>query len=169
MSCKWNYNSLDGKESACSVGDLGSVPGLGRSPGGGHGNPLQYSRLENSMARGAWQVTVHGVTKRQTWLSGFHVHSQPLEIGFFFIAYCLWYSPKLLYLISDTCKFLLLWSLTSRPFYQIWLFFYFFTVICKTAEKKIFWVNTVLFSFKFYSKYVHDLSREGTRRVVRTE
>ena len=37
----------DGKESACNVGDLGSIPGLGRSPGGGHGNPLQYSRLEN--------------------------------------------------------------------------------------------------------------------------
>ena len=48
------------------AGGVGSIPGLGRSPGGGHGNPLQYSRLENSMARGAWQVTVHGVTKRQT-------------------------------------------------------------------------------------------------------
>ena len=43
--------------------DVGSVPGLGRSPGGGHGNPLQYSCLENSMDKGAWQATVHRVTK----------------------------------------------------------------------------------------------------------
>ena len=50
------------KESACNAGDLGSIPGLGRSPGEGHGNPLQYSRLENSMDRRAWRVTVHGVT-----------------------------------------------------------------------------------------------------------
>ena len=59
----------DSKESACNVGDLGSVPGLGRSPGGGHGNPFQYSCLENSMDRGAWRATVHGVTKSQTQLS----------------------------------------------------------------------------------------------------
>ena len=57
---------LDGKESACSVGDLGSIPGLGRSPGGGHGNSLQYSCLENSMDRRAWQTTVHGVAKSWT-------------------------------------------------------------------------------------------------------
>jgi len=53
----------NGKESACSVGDLSLIPGLGRSPGGGHGNPHQYSCLENPMYRGAWQSTVHGVTK----------------------------------------------------------------------------------------------------------
>ena len=50
------------------VRDAGSVPGLGRSPGRGHGNPLQYSCLENSMDRGAWRSTVHGVTKSQTRL-----------------------------------------------------------------------------------------------------
>ena len=50
----------EGKESACNAGDLGSVAGLGRSPGGGHGNPLQYSHLENSMDQGAWQPTVRG-------------------------------------------------------------------------------------------------------------
>ena len=55
----------DSKEYACGVGDLGLIPGSGRSPGGGHGNPLQYSCLENSMGRGAWQATVHGVTKSQ--------------------------------------------------------------------------------------------------------
>ena len=49
--------------------DVGSIPGSERSPGGGNGNLLQYSRLENPMDRRAWQATVHGVTKRQTWLS----------------------------------------------------------------------------------------------------
>ena len=53
----------DGKEPACNVGDLGSVLGLGRFPGEGNGNPLQHSCLENSMDRGAWRVTVHGVVK----------------------------------------------------------------------------------------------------------
>ena len=46
--------------------DMDLIPGLGRSPGGGHGNPLQYSCLENSMDRGAWQAIVHGVTKSRT-------------------------------------------------------------------------------------------------------
>ena len=58
-----------------SAGDMkvtGSIPGLGRSPGEGNGNPLQYSCLENSMDRGAWQVTVCGVANSQTWLSDFH-------------------------------------------------------------------------------------------------
>ena len=56
----------DGKESACTVGDGGSIPGSGRSLGGGNSNSLQYSCLENSMGRGAWWATVHGVTKNQT-------------------------------------------------------------------------------------------------------
>ena len=45
------------------IGDMGLIPGLGRSPGGGHGSPFQYSSLENSMDRGAWQAKVHGVAK----------------------------------------------------------------------------------------------------------
>ena len=56
----------DSKESACNAGDLGSIPGLGRSPGEGNGYPLQYSGLENSMDRGTWRVTVHGVTESDT-------------------------------------------------------------------------------------------------------
>ena len=55
-----------GKESAYNTGDAGDVdwiPGLGRSPGGGHGNPLQYSCLENPMDKGAWWATVHGITE----------------------------------------------------------------------------------------------------------
>ena len=56
----------DGKDSACNVGDLGSVPGLGRSPGEGNGYPLQYSCLENPMDRGVWWATLHGIVKSQT-------------------------------------------------------------------------------------------------------
>ena len=56
----------DGKESAYNAGDLGSIPGLGISPGGGHGNLLQYSCLEIPMDRGAWWATVHGAAKSRT-------------------------------------------------------------------------------------------------------
>ena len=59
----------DSKESTCNAGDLGSVPGLGRSPGELNGNPLQYSCLENSIDRGAWWATVHGIAKSWTLLS----------------------------------------------------------------------------------------------------
>ena len=62
----------DDKESACNVEVVGSIPRLGRFPGEGNGNPLQYSCLENSMDRGAWQATVYGVTKSQT-----HFHFSP--------------------------------------------------------------------------------------------
>ena len=55
----------DGKETACNAGDLGSDPGLGRSPGGGHGNPLQDSCLE-SPHRGAWRAVVHGIAELDT-------------------------------------------------------------------------------------------------------
>ena len=54
-----------GKESACSAGDMGSIPELGRSPGEGNDNPLQYSCLENLMDRGVWWAVLHGVTKSQ--------------------------------------------------------------------------------------------------------
>ena len=75
-----------GKESACSVRDLGWIPGLGRSPGEGKGYPLQYSGLENSM-----DCIVHGVTKSQTQLSDFHFQlyllssNYPLFINIVFI------------------------------------------------------------------------------------
>ena len=63
----------EGKASACNVGDLGLIPGLGRSSGEGNGNPLQYSCLENPMDRGAWWATIHGVAKSRTRLSNFYV------------------------------------------------------------------------------------------------
>ena len=60
--------------SAGEVTDMGSLPGSGRSPGGGHGDPLQYSCLENPMERGAWQATVHRVEKSQTRLKQLSMH-----------------------------------------------------------------------------------------------
>ena len=72
----------DGKESTCSVGDPGSIPGSGRSPGEGNGNPLQYSCLENPMDGEAWQATVHEVCKSRTRLSNFTFF---LFLFFFFL------------------------------------------------------------------------------------
>ena len=73
-------DSSNGKESACNGGDLGLIPGLGRSPGEGHGNALQYSHLENSMGRGAWRAPIYGVTKSQTQPSDHYFH-------FYFLSY----------------------------------------------------------------------------------
>ena len=61
----------EGKASAYNAGDLGSIPGSGRSPGKGNGNPLQYSCLENPMDGGTWWAIVHGVEKSRTRLSDF--------------------------------------------------------------------------------------------------
>ena len=86
----WVYNtgfphSSVGNESACSTGDPSSIPGLGRSPGEGNGNPLQYSCLENPMDRGAWWAAVHGVAKSRTRLSDFtftfHFHALENEMA----------------------------------------------------------------------------------------
>ena len=66
----WSSGDLPGGSAVKNppAGDMGWIPGWGRSPGGGHDNPLHYSCLENPMDRGAWRVTVHGVAKSQTWL-----------------------------------------------------------------------------------------------------
>ena len=63
------------KESTCNAGTVSSIPGLRQSSGEGHGNPLQYYCLENSMDRGTWRATVHGITNSQTWLSDSHTHT----------------------------------------------------------------------------------------------
>ena len=81
MVCRYEHDKLciswfyqgspggsDGKEFTCNAGDLCLIPGLGRSPGGGNGNPLQYFCLNNPVDRGAWWAAVHGVTKSQTQL-----------------------------------------------------------------------------------------------------
>ena len=70
--------SLMVKNPLANAGDVieeGSIPGSRRFPGGGHSNPLQYSCLENPMDRGAWQATVHGITKSQTWLKQLSMHT----------------------------------------------------------------------------------------------
>ena len=72
--CKCFPGGSDGKRSICNMGDLGLIPGLEISPGEGNGYSLQYSGLENSMDRGAWRATVHGVAKSRTWLSNFHFY-----------------------------------------------------------------------------------------------
>ena len=75
----WASQWLSGRESTCNTqatGDLGSVPGSGRPPGGGHGNPLQYSCLENPMGGGASWAMVHGVAKSQTRLKRLSTHAQ---------------------------------------------------------------------------------------------
>ena len=83
-------------------GDVGSIPGMGRSPGGGNGNPLQYSCLGNLMDTGSWRATVHGVAKSWTWLSDLH------------------FFPSLIYQVSSVqgicaCSFLLLAHSLPRP------------------------------------------------------
>ena len=70
----------DGKEPACNAGDWGLIPGLGRSPGGGQGNPLQYSSPENPMDRGAWRAAVPGVAQSRTQLSDL-VHGRCFSAG----------------------------------------------------------------------------------------
>ena len=88
LSPGWDFpGGSVGKESACNVGDPGSNPGLGRSPGEGSGNTLQYSCLENSMDREAWQATVHGVAESQIWLSD-HTHNTHRSISRFFCCCC---------------------------------------------------------------------------------
>ena len=85
VPCLWNevtiLAQLRGKESTCNAegdtGDMGWIPGSGRSPGGGHGNPLQYSCLQNALDRGAWWATVHGVTKSQTRPKRLSTHTHP--------------------------------------------------------------------------------------------
>ena len=78
----WGFpGSWDGKASAYNVGDPGSIPGSGRSPGEGNGNPLQDSCLENPMDRGACQATVYGVPKSCTWLSDFTSHYTELGLS----------------------------------------------------------------------------------------
>ena len=69
-----------GKESACNAGDLGSIPGSGRLPGGGNGYPLQYSCLENCNNRGTWQATVHG-TREESDTTEQPACSQEMQAG----------------------------------------------------------------------------------------
>ena len=98
---------LEVKASAYNVGDLGSIPGLGRSTGGGNGNPPQYSCLENPMDGRAWWTTVHRVTKSRTQLSDFthtHTHTQLVPIRLFF--FCLFMNLYAMENIAEELGFL---------------------------------------------------------------
>ena len=95
------------KNPPANTGDTGSISGSGRSPGGGHDNPFQYSRLENPMDRGTWWATVHKVAKSQTQLSDWAFSSPPREVPLAFamtlvwwhwILFRFWLSIKLLFL-----------------------------------------------------------------------
>ena len=79
--------SSGGKESACNAGDLGSIPGSGRSPGEGNVNPFHYSCLENPMDRGTWWAIVRGVEKSWTRLGSSMLFSKNERIFFFFESY----------------------------------------------------------------------------------
>ena len=80
MNAKGFPGNSDSKESAHNAGDQGLIPGSGRSPGEGNGNPLQYSCLENPMDRGAWQATVHGVSRvGHNWVTNTHIHTWMLR------------------------------------------------------------------------------------------
>ena len=98
----WRFNC---KESACNAGDAGSIPGSGRSPGKGTGNILQYSHLVNSMDRGAWWGTVHGVAKESgmTWqLNNNKMPNQTLEASLFLFTHFVFSSSIL---VSRTVSF----------------------------------------------------------------
>ena len=99
MWCYFPGGSED-KASACNAGDRGSIPGLGRSPGEGNGNTLQYSCLENPMDRGAWWATVHGAAKSRTRLRDFtHTFSICPTLSF---PYCV--HKSILYIcVSNSC------------------------------------------------------------------
>ena len=93
----------DGAESACHVGDLGLIPGLGRSPGEGNSYTIQYSGLENSMDRRAWRATVHGITKSRTRLSGFPFFNEASDKIKNPIPRSLWLWKKAL--VHSACQF----------------------------------------------------------------
>ena len=95
-----------GKESIWDTGDTCSTPGLGRSPGGGHGNPLQYSCRGNPKDRGAWRATVHRATKSQTWLTWLSTHFLMTMYRVFHFRNSITFK---LFLLMDFVLFSILW------------------------------------------------------------
>ena len=93
------FGDLDGKESTCNARDPGSIPRSGRFPRGGYGNPIQYSCLESSMDRGAWQAIVHRVSKNQIWLKWLSILSVTGPLFFFLPQGAKWY----IYFLFASC------------------------------------------------------------------
>ena len=96
----------DSKASACNAGDPGSIPGLGRSPGGGNGNLLQYSCLENPMDGGAWWATIHGVAKSRTWLNDltFKQQQSPKDLNKFFKLNMKWLKDTIMVAVKSLSR-----------------------------------------------------------------
>ena len=119
----WWFSSKDSTCSEGDSGDLGSIPGSGRSPGRGHGNPLQYSCLENPVDRGAWWATVHGVTKSQhNWAT--KPPPAPGDYEFF---------------LTDTQVAQVLLSLLLLEVQTSWPFFFFFTLMAAFSWMTTLW------------------------------
>ena len=109
-----------GKESACNVGDLSLIPGSGRSPGEGNGNPHQYSCLENPMDGGVWQATVNGIAKSWTWLSDFtFIIMYHFSLAGFKTFFPLHFTSLIIHV--SCCEILLV--------YPIWIFLRFFETV----------------------------------------
>ena len=90
FECAFSWLSLDGKASAYNVGDPGSIPGSGRSPGEGNGNPLQYSCLENPMGRGAWWAkSMWSQRVRHNWATSLHFTSSLSWLSIYLLGYCI--------------------------------------------------------------------------------
>ena len=108
----------DSKESTCNAGDPSSIPGSWRPPGGGHGNPLQYSCLENFMDRGIWKATAHEATRCPTWLSDSHftftTDNTPLFQNYYFVPL---YRSFLSAWKCDICGIFHLWSIISQTYH----------------------------------------------------
>ena len=102
---QWLVRWLSGKESTCNAGDGGLIPVWGRIPGGGHGNPLQSSCLENPLDRGAWRATVHKSQRvRQDWSAWAHTHTVSFMLAFLWLSLMVHFSFSL---FSRTSSFLI--------------------------------------------------------------
>ena len=118
------FGGSDSKASVYNARDLGSSPGLGRSPGEGNGNPLQYYCLENPMDRGAWWAAVHGVAKSQTWLSDFTFTLSYFKWYLLENVYCIYIKIQLI-LSNSTFAWKIPWTeepdrLPSMGLHRVW-------------------------------------------------
>ena len=126
--------------------DVGSIPGLRRSPGIGNGNPLQYSCLENPMYRGAWQATVHRVTKSQTRLSDWARRSHTQTIKWLRFLHFKYHTSKKASSKKFSCKEFQHWNLLRKTIYEIIVYFViYFKFHIRTPVvylTNMFWIHT---------------------------
>ena len=141
---------------AGDMSDIGSIPGWGRSPGGGHGNPLQFSCLENLMDRGAWWAKVCGVAKRRTWLKRLSMHSQEYYRRKFLARKGRETSSSLSHLIQrgflgrKSTSGLVWFTIQRMPFHSI--------LHVGFCWDKVRWINTPTFSYELTLKKKSQLA-----------